>query len=273
MQRLYEIGFPSSEHIPALKSLWATVFKDGEQVIDSFFENTQENINTICAFCEGKPVSMLFAVESEILCRGESYSACYVYAVCTHPDHRGKGLMKKTMSFLETVARDRGASYLYLVPAEESLFSLYGTLGYQTAFFYDEIVVNAPQTPAESIFSFGVDYDFYRSLRLKENEAPIVILGEKGFKSFVSPKPTAEAFAITVEGKGCAVVELINGTFTIQELWGDENTLLACVFNITKADSIFLRNPTNNGGTALGMVKSLDGSPVFENGFIGSYGG
>ncbi len=273
MQRLYEIGFPSGEHIPALKRLWASAFKDEEEVIDSFFENTQENTNTICAFCEGQPVSMLFAVESEILCRGKHHSAYYVYAVCTHPDHRGKCLMKKTMSFLEAVARDRGVSYLYLVPAEESLFPLYGTLGYQTAFSYDEVVVKAPQIPIESAFSFGVDYDFYRGLCLKENDTPTVIWGEKGFKSFVTQNPTADAFAITVEGNGYAVVELVDGRFTIQELRGDENTLLACVFNITKADSVFLRKPTNNGGMALGMAKSLDGSMLFENGFIGSYGG
>ncbi len=256
-----------------MKSLWASAFKDEEQVIESFFENTQENTNTICAFCEGHPVSMLFAVESEIFCRGEHRSAYYVYAVCTHPDHRGKGLMKKTMSFLETVARDRGVSYLYLVPAEESLFALYGALDYQAAFSYDEVAVKAPLTPVEKKFSFGVDYGFYRELRLTENNTPTVVLGEKGFKSFVLQKPTADAFSVTVEGKGYAVVELVDGRFTIQELCGDEKTLLACVFNVTKADSIFLRRPTNNGGRALGMVKSLDGSPPFENGFIGSYGG
>ena len=78
MQRLYEVGFPSDEHIPALKKLWADVFNDEMQIIDNFFENTQNNANTICAFYEGVPVSMLFAIEGEIFIKPKkSYTYKY----------------------------------------------------------------------------------------------------------------------------------------------------------------------------------------------------
>ncbi len=273
MQRLYNIGFPSDEHIPALKKLWADVFKDGEEVIDNFFENTQTNSNTVCAFCDGVPVSMLFAVESEIFYGGNTYKAYYVYAVCTHPEHRGQALMSKTMSFLEAVAKERGFSYLYLVPASESLFSLYSALGYKTAFSYSEIVVKAPELPVEQGFSFGVDYAFYKSLRTAQNDSPIVVWSEAGFAGFVPQSMTADSFAITVKDKGYAVVEKIDGKFLVQELFGDEKSVLEQVFAVTKDDSIMLRKATKNVGVPLGMLKALDNSPYFENGFIGSYGG
>lgn len=273
MQRLYDIGFPSDEHIPALKKLWADVFKDGEEVIDNFFENTQTNSNTVCAFCDGVPVSMLFAVEGEIFYGGNTYKAYYVYAVCTHPEHRGNALMSKTMSFLEATARERGISYLYLVPASESLFSLYSALGYKTAFSYDENIVRAPALPAEQSFCFGVDYAFYKGLHTNQSNIPVVVWGEAGFAGFIPQKMTADSFAITVKSKGYAVVEKVDGKFLVQELFGDEKSVLEQVFAVTKADSVILRKTAKNGGAPLGMLKALDNSPCFENGFIGSYGG
>jgi hypothetical protein len=181
--------------------------------------------------------------------------------------------MRKTMLFLEETAKARGVSYLYLVPAEESLFSLYGALGYKTAFSYIESTVEAPALPVMHSFSFGVDYALYKSLRTAQADLPIVVWGERGFMGFVPQKQTADSFSITVENIGYAVVEYVDGRFVVQDLFGDEEYLLQLVFAVTKAATVVLRKATKNGGVPLGMLKALDDSPYFENGFIGSYGG
>ncbi len=273
MQKLCKIGFPEKEHIPALKKLWADVFGDDEKVIDSFFENTFSVSKTVCAFYDNEPISVLYAIESAIFYQEKEYSAYYIYAVCTHPDYRGKGLMKHTFAFLEEIAKGRFISYFYLVPAEKSLFNLYGSLGFETAFSYTEAEVKAPEQVTESDFTLGVDYGLYKGLRLEEQKNPIVVLGELGFDSFVPGQPLGGVFTISVGDKGYAVLEQQTDRLVAQELFGDEAAVLNGVFAYTKAEKIILRRPAEKGGIPLGMLKSIDGSPILENGFIGSYGG
>ncbi|MBR0536039.1 MAG: GNAT family N-acetyltransferase [Clostridia bacterium] len=274
MQKLYEFGFPTAEHIPSLKKMWIEVFGDDEYSVNSFFEKTQSNENTICAFYNGTPVSALYAVEAEIFFQKKSCSAYYIYGVCTHPDHRGKGLMREIMSSLEVVAKDRGISYLYLVPAEEALFSLYERLGYKTAFSLKEkefVNFDVGECPK---YDLGVNYIDYQNLRKEQCMCPITVLGEHGFECFLPQRPVGDLTVLSIPDEGYAVYEGQKDTIIVHELWGDREKLLRCVFDSSKESSLVLREPARCGGRPFGMLKSLDSSPLFENGFIGiPYGG
>ena len=273
MQRLFDVGHPSEKHLPVLKSLWEDVFGDSRKVIDNFFNKTARLENIVCAFHGGKPVSVLYAIDSTVYLNGEEKKAYYVYAVCSHPLYRGKGYMALTFSFLEKLSVERDVSYLFLVPAEKSLFSMYEKLGFSVGFTRNRNVINKYDT---SVFNGKIkqlSFENYINCRKVVSEVPQAILNEAGFNSFYRPVGDNMS-CIYIEDTGFAVYETENGKTEIFELFGNKEVLLSAVFAQSGADAITLYEYDMAGGDPYGMIKSIDGSPCFKNGFFGvSYGG
>ena len=136
MEKSFEIRFPFESEYENLKELWQTSFDDSKESLDYFFQNTVSPERVLSVFKDREPVSALYMLESEIIKDNKTYSAYYIYAVCTHPDYRGKGLMKSLFEELFKVAKSRNIDYLFLVPEEEYLFNLYRKLGFKNGFSY-----------------------------------------------------------------------------------------------------------------------------------------
>ena len=273
MQRLFDVGHPSDEHVPALKALWQDVFGDSRNVIDNFFNKTARLENIVCAFHGGKPVSVLYAIDSTVYLNGEEKKAYYVYAVCTHPQYRGKGCMALTFSFLEKLSVERDVSYLFLVPAEKSLFSMYERLGFKVGFTRAKRLVKRDDFLAIEGEINQLSFEAYKNCRRAHLKVPQAILSEAGFNSFYRPVGN-NMKCIYVENAGLAVYETESGKTEILELFGNKEVLLSAVFAQSGADVITLYEYDMAGGNPYGMLKSIDGSPCFENGFFGvSYGG
>lgn len=109
-----------------LKKLWKTVFGDPDSFINAFFQIAfspdrcrflEENGETICA---------LYWFD----CEYEGGKLAYIYAVATHPDHRGKGLASLLMQETHVHLKTLGYAGAVLRPATPSLFSFYERLGY-----------------------------------------------------------------------------------------------------------------------------------------------
>ena len=97
--------------IPALKNLWKLVFGDTDELIDAFFALLYPDCRTAVVEVDGCIVAAAYAVALE--------NARYIYAVATHPDHRGKG-------YGEAVTRAAAAGEAaYLYPASEGLRGWY----------------------------------------------------------------------------------------------------------------------------------------------------
>ena len=136
MEKSFEIRFPFESEYENLKELWQTSFDDSKESLDCFFRNTVSPDRVLAIFENNKPVSVLYMLESEIIIKEKAYSAYYIYAVCTHPDFRGKGLMKSLFEELFKEAKSRNIDYLFLVPEEDYLFKIYGKLGFKNGFSY-----------------------------------------------------------------------------------------------------------------------------------------
>ena len=79
-------------------------------------------IRTICE--NGKPISMLFSIPYPLLTEQGEQEAHYLYAVATHPDHRGKGLAARLL-------REEAQRYpVFLRPMTPSLFDFYKKVGF-----------------------------------------------------------------------------------------------------------------------------------------------
>lgn len=256
-----------------MKKLWAEVFGDSLKVINNFFEKTAKPENTVCVFCDNEPVSVLYAVKSEIYVDSKPKSAYYIYAVCTREDYRGKGLMAKAMAFLEELARKRGVSYLFLVPAQNSLFNMYEKFGFRVGFKRNKRVVTKTDYYIFDGEVQSLSFGEYKKQRLLFGTAPQAVLCEDGFNSFYKPV-SCEMNCFAVKNKGFAVYEKENGIVSVFEVFGDKNELLSAIFRITEVNEISVYENEICGAEPYGMIKSLDGSPLFDNGFFGvSYGG
>lgn len=104
---LYDLAFPG-EPEAFTKAMFDRYFPDCVRMI-----------------CEdGQPISMLFSIPSPVQLENGTLDARYLYAVATHPDHRGKGLAKQLLS------AEAAQHPVFLRPMSPSLFDFYGKAGF-----------------------------------------------------------------------------------------------------------------------------------------------
>ena len=270
MEKSFEIRFPLESEYENLKALWNTAFDDSKESLDSFFKNTISPERVLAAFKEGKPVSALYMLESEIINKEKIYSAYYIYAVCTHPDFRGKGLMKSLFEALFKVGKSRNIDYLFLVPEEEYLFNIYEKLGFKNGFSYSEKVafkkdfINDRKNKIQRL-----TYKKYREIiKANPNDVPLAVLKESTFNSFFN-SVSGEVKIASVENEGYALYEETEEKLVIFELFGNEKLLLNVVFQNTEKEEIIYRQISDDNPFPYGMFYKLSDVPEIKNGFFG----
>lgn len=117
-------------HIPGLKALWAEVFGDKKEFIDSFFEHVFHREETLCFEEQGMVRAMLYRIPCVIKRGNESRKGYYFYALATEKRFRGRGIMGKMLAHaMEEIRREEGA-IAFLIPAEDELKKYYEKFGF-----------------------------------------------------------------------------------------------------------------------------------------------
>lgn len=114
-----------------LRVLWHLVFGDSYEYINAFFASypCDKVVHTLSL--GQNVVSALYALPFTFLANGKERSAAYIYAVATAPEYRGRGYMRLLMKNVEDLLRKQGVSFLFLMPATDSLRGFYACLGYE----------------------------------------------------------------------------------------------------------------------------------------------
>lgn len=113
-----------------LKKLWHNVFGDGEEYISLLFDYSYTPKECFAHFDNGRIVSVLYLLESEILCEDESYKGRYLYAAATEKSHRGKGFMALLIKEAQDFCQKENLDFISLVPANDHLYSYYSKFGF-----------------------------------------------------------------------------------------------------------------------------------------------
>lgn len=272
MQKLYDFRSVKTEDYPLLKKMWCDVFGDSQEVVDNFFNETVQPDNIIAVFYGNEPVSALYLLDSTICVDGKSYQAYYVYGVSTLAEHRGKGLMKKCLDKAYEKAACDNVSYLYLVPAEESLFTLYGKAGYKIGFYNVSCELHRNDYPKGNYTQCVLTFDEYIKYR-QSADFTLATINRKAFNSFYNPVGD-DIKIIHVKGEGYAVAEICDDECVIHEVFGNESVILGCVFDIVSFDTLTLKKSSKADGTPYGMYIVSGDAPDFADGFFGiPYGG
>lgn len=243
--------------VPALEALWQVCFGDAPAESRPFL--THSDIRVFAAYASGSPVSMLCALPATLVddCGGERPCA-YLYAVCTHPDFRGRGLSSGLLAYAEQALRRMGFSCTALVPANEKLFEFYQKSGYQTVFYQKKYEI-APGGVADIR---PIDAAGYRALRELQLYDSFVSFDER-MLALLPQRWRIETDAAVC----CAAGEAENGILILQELLPDDPAAAAALAARLGCRSAVVQ--TAGDARPFGMAKALDASALPERAYLG----
>ena len=135
--------FPGSGHIPRLLRLWKRVFGDWNGFWEAFLETAFSPDRCRCILEREEITAALTWLDCT--CQGQKLA--YLYAVVTHPAHRGKGLCRRLLADTHALLKTQGYAAVLLVPAEPELRAMYEKLGYETCTFVEEFQCAAGDAP------------------------------------------------------------------------------------------------------------------------------
>ena len=111
-----------------LKHLWQLAFGDGPELIDLFFQTAYSPERCLYLTEGGQITAALYWLD----CGYHGQKQAYLYAVATHPEHRGKGLCRHLMDLAHQRLKEQGYHAALLRPADEGLRRMYRKMGYRT---------------------------------------------------------------------------------------------------------------------------------------------
>ncbi len=121
------VEFAGIQDKKELQSLWQITFLEDYSVTEKFFNDIFQSVVTPIMRIDGKIVSALFLLP----CNVGKYSGKCVYCAMTEYSHRGRGYMKELLDFSYSYCKENGFEFLFLVPAEASLFDYYEKCGFE----------------------------------------------------------------------------------------------------------------------------------------------
>lgn len=134
---------PAPMQYPQLLALWKTVFGDHGGFWEMFLETAFLPDHCRCIVERGELTAAMYWFD----CRCEGLKTAYLYAVVTHPEHRGKGLCRKLLADVHSCLQKNGYAAAMLVPETESLRQMYRRLGYEDCTGVSEFSCTASDSP------------------------------------------------------------------------------------------------------------------------------
>ncbi len=123
------IDKPETFQLQALLSLWKQVFGEYDGFWEVFLNTAFRADHCRCITENGAITAALYWFDSQL----EDQKIAYIYAVATHPDHRGRGLCRKLMADTHAHLAVLGYDSVLLVPEGDDLRRMYGKMGYENA--------------------------------------------------------------------------------------------------------------------------------------------
>ena len=151
------IEFATINDKKELSSLWQITFLEDSQVTQNFFQTVFPTVVTPVIRIDGEIASSLFLLP----CKIGNYTGKCVYCAMTKYAHRGKGYMKQLLDFSYGYCKENNIDFLFLVPAEPSLFDYYEKCGFEKfgtsrMYVFSE---NKPEKREKIEFDYEIEFD------------------------------------------------------------------------------------------------------------------
>lgn len=139
-----KIDHPTPELTEQLRALWKTAFGDSEEFLDSFFAAGFSPQRCMCVTVEDQVAAALYWFD--VSCREQPMA--YLYAIATAPAYREQGYCHALMHHTHAHLKSLGYCGTILVPDGDTLFRMYGGLGYESCTTISEFVCSVGDEPA-----------------------------------------------------------------------------------------------------------------------------
>lgn len=266
-----------------VKELWKICFDDTEAFTDLYFTyKYNENVN-IAIQNDDEVIAALQMLPYSMTLWGKEVPTSYISGACTHPDYRGKGVMKELLiqSFLRMI--DEGILFSTLIPAQPWLFGYYAHMGYAAVFDYTTHTLPAtglkPAPPSISIqksTTYTEEAYHYFNRKMKERSCCIQHTADD-YKVILADLALSNGQVMTThqQGKitGIAFAAPEEDTIIIKELFTEdrdaENQLFyeaARLYPNYKQLSVITPLPDKSDGnrSLLGMARIILAEPVLQ---------
>lgn len=137
------INHPTPDRLPILCQLWKTAFGDTDEFLDNFFQTAFSPLRCLCALSNEETAGALYWFDVSV----DNRKLAYLYAVATHPSHRGKGVCRGLMTAAHTLLKEQGYAGALLVPQTESLREMYSGFDYRSCTTVSETFCAAGDSP------------------------------------------------------------------------------------------------------------------------------
>ena len=129
-------------------SLWRKSFGDSDAFVSRSINILSESAKLATLEEDGVILSQCILIEHSIYID----RALYIYAACTHPEQRGKGLFSRLLDEVTLYASQEGFALLSLIPAGDRLSKYYESRGFTF------------ELPLSASFDPNTPEDFYLTL-------------------------------------------------------------------------------------------------------------
>lgn len=119
------------ENSASLKKLWSETFGDDDEYINLLFDFEYTPSECFAEIFDGEVISVLYLLKGYISSDKKNFEGRYLYAAATDRQHRGKGIMAKLIIEAQEYIKDKGLSFICLVPADEGLYGYYARFGFE----------------------------------------------------------------------------------------------------------------------------------------------
>lgn len=162
----------------SVRHLWELCFRDTPEFIDLYFRLRYRDALNEAILRDGQVVSALQLIPYELQTWGARFPLAYLSGVCTHPQARRQGLMRRLLKQTHRRLYAEGCPVSSLIPAEPWLFDCYATSGYAPLFVYDWRRLSiAPGDDTVTVSEYREDSrDVYAYFSRKMSERPCCVL-------------------------------------------------------------------------------------------------
>lgn len=174
-------------------ALWADAFGEEEGEVRHIIDLLSPDALAVCAAEDGRQVFQGVMIP---LLFGDALGY-YLYALSTDRAYRGRGYLRKALSFIRDHAKSVGASFLLLIPSGEELAAAYRRMG-----FSDTLALTASPDGCEGYLSLKkskeeipFDGDEERLYLLTERTLPL-----SAFRAYLASLPEGARIFYTQNG-------------------------------------------------------------------------
>lgn len=262
-----------------VKALWKLCFEDSDEFIDMYFRLRYSDEINIAIESEGQVISALQMIPYPMTFCGHTVRTSYISGACTHPDFRGKSIMRELLLQAFTRMSHNGILFSTLIPAEPWLFDYYERMGYAPVFLYsiDKITVPERTLSKEVKVSCVSEYqeEVYRYLSRKLSDRPCYVQHtQEDFQTIMGDLSVNNGMLLITHQEngisGIAILYQDDEYLVIHELFAEnkeaENSLLCYIKHHADGKSVIRLSPSDNNRPEhrLGMARIIHAKEVLQ---------